>query len=99
MSRLAATPRRSGFALLRTVSSPPVAPHPASQRMQLPSTSGLLAYPDADSHRADTRHRGRTHPREGGDPRVIRLRGDDVYASGFNCPSRVGINSLTVGWM
>lgn len=31
-SRLAATPRRIGFVLLRTASSPPVAPHPASRR-------------------------------------------------------------------
>jgi hypothetical protein len=68
MSRLAATPRRNGFALLRTVSSPPVAPHHASQRMQLPSASGLLAFPGADSHRADTRHRGRTHSRANGNP-------------------------------
>jgi len=32
MSRLAATPRRIGFVILRTGLSPRVAPHPASRR-------------------------------------------------------------------
>jgi len=41
---------------------------PRLSATQLPSTSGLLAFPRADSHRADTRHRGRTHPGERRDP-------------------------------
>jgi hypothetical protein len=35
---------------------------------QLPSATRLVTYPGTDFHRADVRHRGRTHSREGGNP-------------------------------
>ena len=40
-SRLVATHRRIGFVILRTASSPPVAPHPASQRRSYLQLQGL----------------------------------------------------------
>ena len=40
-SRLVATHRRIGFVILRTASSPPVAPHPASQRRSYFQLQGL----------------------------------------------------------
>ena len=44
-SRLAAAPRRIEFVILRTNSSPPVAPHLASQPTQLPSATELWHTP------------------------------------------------------
>ena len=60
--RLAATPRRIRFVLLRTDSSPPVAPHPASRRMQLLSVTELWQTPTRTCTVLISRPHGRTIP-------------------------------------
>jgi hypothetical protein len=68
MSRLVAAPRRNGFVILRTDSSLPVAPHPASRRMQLPSATESWHTPTRTSTVLVWRHCGRTHSRANGNP-------------------------------
>jgi hypothetical protein len=68
MSRLATASRRIRFLILRTAGSPPVAPHPASRRRSYLQLQSLRPAPARTSTVLTKRPRGRTHPREGGDP-------------------------------
>src|SRR5579864_607897 len=80
MSRLATESRRNRFVSLRTAGSSPIAPHPTSRWRSYVRLRSLRPTPARTCTVLTKRPRGRTHPRESGDPWPpldSRFRGND----------------------